>query len=154
MTNYLSWIREKVGRKRILINAANIVIFDRDGKILLQKRSAEKELWGFPGGMMELGESAEETALREVKEETGLEVKIDSLLGVYTKYFDEYENGDQTQPIVIIFTGKIIGGEFKLDYKETFELGFFEPENAPPMFNSQHKDILDDIKNKRTSVFR
>jgi 8-oxo-dGTP pyrophosphatase MutT (NUDIX family) len=154
MPDYIPWIREKVGHEEIFLNVAAIVVFDSTNKVLLQKRSGTEELWGFPGGMMELGESAAETAIREVWEETGLKVKIDSLLGVYTKYYDEYPNGDKGQPIAIVFKGSIVGGELRVDEKETFELRFYELEKAPELFNRQHNDILDDIRNHRSGVYR
>ena len=154
MTNYISWIREKVSHDCIFLNVAGIVVFNDTGKVLLQKRSKSEELWGFPGGVMELGESAAEAAIREVCEETGLDVKIDSLLGVYTKYFHQYHNGDQAQPIAIVFTGSIVGGEIFVDGKETFDLKFFDLDEVPELFNSQHNDMLDDIRNHRMGVYR
>lgn len=154
MPNYIPWIREKIGHDRIFLNVAGIVVFDDTGKVLLQKRSNSEDLWGFPGGVMELGESAAETAIREVREETGLDVKIDSLLGVYTKYFHQYRNGDQAQPIAIAFTGSIVGGELFIDRKETFDLKFFHLDEVPELFNSQHNDMLDDIRNHRMGVYR
>ena len=52
---------------------------------------------------MEIGESAAETAIREIKEETGYDVEINELIGVYTKYFQSYPNGDKAQSIVMFF---------------------------------------------------
>jgi mutator protein MutT len=154
MPDYIPWIREKVGHERIFLNVTGVVVFNDQGEVLLQKRSKTEELWGFPGGVMELGESATEAAIREVREETGLEVKIESLLGVYTKYEDEYPNGDQAQPIAIVFKGSVAGGELIVDGKETFGLAFYDLDEVPELFNSQHNDILADIRNQRTAVYR
>jgi|WetSurMetagenome_2_1015567.scaffolds.fasta_scaffold364890_2 mutator protein MutT len=154
MPDYIHWIREKVGHERIFLNVAGVVVFDGMGRVLLQKRSANEKLWGFPGGIIELGESAEEAAIREVREETGLDVKIDSLIGIYTKYYNEYPNGDKAQPILVIFKGRVVRGEFNVDGKETFDLAFFELDEVPVLFNSQHNDILDDIRNNRIGVYR
>ena len=154
MPDYVQWIREKVGHDCIFLNVAGIVVFDEQGRVLLQKRSRTSELWGFPGGIMELGESAEEAAIREVREETGLEVKIDAMLGVYTKYYHVYPNGDQAQAIMIIFKGSVVAGELVVDGKETFDLAFFELDNVPVLFNDQHNDILDDLRNDRSCVYR
>jgi len=152
--DYIRWIREKVGHEKIILVVAGVIVFDDDGRVLLQKRSKIEELWGFPGGMMELGESAEETAVREVREETGLEVEITSLLGVYTKYSDQYPNGDKAQPITIVFKGKAIGGKLKIDGEETHDLQFLHPDQAPKLFNPQSNDILEDIRQQRTTVYR
>jgi hypothetical protein len=58
-----------------IVPAASAVVLNHDGKILLHKRK-DNALWSLPGGAMELGESIEETIIREVKEETGLDVKV------------------------------------------------------------------------------
>jgi mutator protein MutT len=154
MPDYVEWIREKVGHAPIFLNVAGIVVFDDQGRVLLQKRSKTEEIWGFPGGIMELGESAEEAALREVREETGLEVKVDSLLGVYTNYHHVYANGDQAQPILFVFKGSVVGGEFFIDGKETFDLVFLELDQVPVLFNDQNNDVLDDLRNQRSGVYR
>lgn len=90
--SYIQWIRNKVGHDCIFLNFASGCIMNDNGEILLQKR-VDKNLWVFPGGALELGESAEESLIREVEEETGLQVEVTSLLGIYTKYYDEYPSG-------------------------------------------------------------
>ncbi|CAM3148358.1 MutT/nudix family protein [Paenibacillus lupini] len=86
--NYIRFIREKAGNELIFLNLTGAIICNDNNEILLQKRG-DRNAWGFPGGAMELGESAAETAVREVLEETGLTVEVEHLIGVYTKYFDE-----------------------------------------------------------------
>lgn len=93
MANYIKEIRKKVGHDYIILNFAGGCVFNEEGKVLLQKRG-DNEAWGFPGGAMEIGESAEETAIREINEETGYIVEVGGLIGVYTKYFQTYPNGD------------------------------------------------------------
>ena len=86
MEDYIKKLRRKVGHDELILNYAGCIIFDEQGRLLLQKRTDCGE-WGFLGGMVELGESVEEAAVREVKEESGLDVKVTSLYGVYSKYF-------------------------------------------------------------------
>ncbi len=154
MSDYIKWLREKVGRDLIFLNFAGGWIENSKGEVLLQKRSAAEEIWGFPGGAMELGESAAETALREIREETGLTVKVDSLIGVYTNYFDSYPNGDKAQTILFFFRCSVIGGNLLVDQKETFDLAFFDPKNMPELFNRQHQDMLVDALSQRQGIFR
>ncbi|MFT5194535.1 MAG: 8-oxo-dGTP pyrophosphatase MutT (NUDIX family) [Cellvibrionaceae bacterium] len=154
MADYVKWIRSKVGHDPIFLNVAGAYVTDDEGRILLQKRSATEELWGLPGGAMDLGESAEETAIREMREETGLEIEIDHLVGIYTKYIHSYSNGDVVQPIYHSFKGTIVGGELYIDHKETFDLKFFAPDEMPNLFNQQMKDAMEDILAGKRGVFR
>ena len=149
MGNYIQWIRERIGHEPIFLNFAAAFILDEAGRILLQKRG-DKHSWGLPGGALELGESAEEAVIREVLEETGLHVKVESFVGVYTRYFQEYPNGDQAQSIALFFACSIVSGELCIDHDETLDLQFFRPTEAPVLFNQQSQDALNDfIQGKR-----
>jgi len=151
--DYIKWIRGKVGHDLIFLNFVGGVIRDREGRILLQRR-ADKNKWGFPGGAMELGESATQTAIREIKEETGLDVEVTKLIGIYTDYYDEYPNGDQAQTIAIFLEFAVVGGECINSNEETLELHYFALTEFPELVNQQHKDAFDDIKNGRYGVLR
>ncbi|MCA0972095.1 NUDIX hydrolase [Halobacillus litoralis] len=152
MVDYIKWIRSKVGHDPIILNFAGGCVVNDQGEILLQKR-ADKGVWGFPGGALELGESVEEAVKREVQEETGLKVELTKLIGIYSKYFDEYPNGDQAQTIAYFFELKVLGGELSAHDKETIELQFFRPDDMPELVNQQHRDaLLDYIEGKRGVV--
>ncbi len=153
MDDYIKNLRIKVGHDRIILNYAGCIIFDDKNRLLLQKRTDCGE-WGFLGGLVELGEATHEAARREIKEESGLDVEITSLYGVYSKYFDEYANGDKAQTIVHLFKAKIIGGALIDNNAETAELNFFDLDNVPPLFNKQHQDALEDIIAGREFVYR
>lgn len=153
MDNYIKKVRKKFGHDELILNYAGCIIFDEQKRLLLQKRS-DCEKWGFLGGMVEFGESVGEAAVREVKEESGLDVEITSLYGVYSKYFAEYTNGDKAQPIVHLFNARIIGGELIEQNDETLELKFFDLNDIPPLFCKQHQDALDDIIAGREYVYR
>lgn len=153
MEDYIKKVRRKVGHDELILNYAGCIILDENNRLLLQKR-ADCGKWGFLGGMVEFGESVAETAVREVKEESGLDVEITSLYGVYSKYFAEYTNGDKAQPIVHLFKAKIIGGELIDKNNETLELKFFDLNDIPPLFCTQHQDALEDIIAGREYVYR
>lgn len=153
MDNYIKKVRKKFGHDALILNYAGCIIFDNAGRLLLQKRS-DCNQWGFLGGMVEFGESVEEAAVREVKEESGLDVKVNSLYGVYSKYFAEYTNRDKVQPIVHLFKAEIIGGALIDRNDETLELKFFELNDIPPLFCKQHQDALDDIIAGREYIYR
>ena len=77
------------------------VIFDMQDRVLLCHRT-DLDVWNLPGGAMEPGELPTETALRETREETGLEIEIGRLVGVYSK--------PRSSDLVFTFTAKIVGG--------------------------------------------
>jgi mutator protein MutT len=151
--DYIKWIRSKIGNEMIFLNFAGAIITNEQGNLLLQRRR-DKDAWGFPGGAMELGESAEETAIREIKEETGLIISIQNLIGIYTKYFDEYPNGDKAQTIVFCYRGQVIGGNLIASNEESIELKYFNPTEMPELFNLQHKDAFYDFINNQVGVCR
>ena len=101
---------------------------------------------GVPGGALELGETPEMAAKREVKEETGLDVEVGKLIGVYTDCDVVCANGDQVQSICIGYEMTVAGGELVCDKDETLELKYFSLDNIPELFCKQHEELLRDIK--------
>ncbi len=91
--------------------ACAMVIIEKEGKILLIERNIEpcKNMWMFPGGFVEYGEIVEHTAIREVKEETGLDIELADILGVYSD-----PKRDSRKPTVcMVFVAKHESGELK-----------------------------------------
>lgn len=75
---------ERIGKTAQLSVGSSAIIFDKSGRKILLTRRTDNDRWCLPGGRMDPGESIEETCIREVWEETGLQVKVRRLLGVYT----------------------------------------------------------------------
>jgi 8-oxo-dGTP pyrophosphatase MutT (NUDIX family) len=102
--------------------AANGFIRDKTGKILLQQR-ADNGFWGMPGGNVELGESVEQTAMREVYEETGLEVRVERLIGIYsepeTYPFMRYPDGTIVHYVTHVFICEPTAGALQLSSEST-----------------------------------
>jgi mutator protein MutT len=142
-----------VGHERVFLNFAAAFILNEQGELLLHKRT-DKHAWGLPGGALELGESAEEAVIREVLEETGLQVKVDAFVGVYTRYFEEYPSGDQAQSIALFFVCSIVGGALSTQNEETLDLQFFPPAEAPCLFNQQSRDALADFLQRKRGICR
>ena len=154
MPNYIKWIREKVGHDPIILNAAVALVLNEHNQVLLLRRADRtEEVWGLPGGMMEVGESAEETMKREVMEETGLHVKVDKFLGVYTKdRFDSYPNGDKAYVILFVFVCRAIGGTLDAVDGEAAELRYFDLKDFPSTF--RHKQALKDYVDGKDGLIR
>ncbi len=105
--------------------AAGVVV-ELDGSILLVRRNHDPMYgrWSFPSGYVDAGEVVEEAAVREVLEETAVEVRIDRLLGVYS--------GPESTVIFIAFAGTAIGGEPRPG-DEAMAVGLFEPDALPEL---------------------
>src|SRR5271163_1794604 len=93
---------------------------DDQGRILLIKRR-DNQLWALPGGGHDIGESIEDTAIREVKEETGLDVEITGLVGVYTNpdHVIAFTDGEVRQQFSLCFTTTLRGGQLAIDDEST-----------------------------------
>ena len=105
------------------------------GKILLTRRE-DFHAWCLPGGLVEEGESLAQTALREAKEETGLEVCIERLVGIYSS--------PERSQHEIIFAGHPVGGEVNPDPHEVAGAGWFGLDDLPdPIVPWQRQQILD-----------
>ena len=76
--DYIHELRKEIGPRKIILNCAGALII-QDGKILFQRRT-DNGRWGLIGGLLEMNETYEQAALREIREETGLEVKLESFL--------------------------------------------------------------------------
>lgn len=129
--DYIRYLRRMVGTKPVIMVTAGVVLFNEAGELLLQRR-ADDGSWGLSGGFMELGESVEAAARREILEETGLTVGRLELFGVFEDpgLFHTYSNGDQAQIITIMFLADRASGELQPD-AEGLELRYF-PLNALP----------------------
>ncbi len=138
--DYIKSIRPQLGHQKIILNCAGAVVC-REGKILLQRRS-DNAAWGLPGGILELDETYEEAALREVREETGLTVRLTALLGIYHNYDMMWPNGDRAHTIGAIYTAEILSGEPRID-EESLELRFFAQEELPELCFPDHRAAVD-----------
>ena len=146
--NYIGWIRSKVGHERIILVFAGGCIFNENGEVLLQRRGGSGK-WGFPGGAIEIGETPEMAAIREAKEETGLDVEVLELLGIFTDPDMKDANGDKAHSICITYKLKAVGGELFCDNDETMELKYFPIDEAPKLFCRQHEEIRRTIRDRR-----
>jgi ADP-ribose pyrophosphatase YjhB (NUDIX family) len=128
-----------------LVPAASAVVVDQAGRILLHRRN-DNELWSIPGGAMEVGERIADTAVREVKEETGLDVQPEALVGIYTdpRHVVEYGNGEVRQQFSVCFACRVLGGDLAVS-DESLEVGFFSPAEIETM--PMHESIRLRIRN-------
>ncbi|MBR5658953.1 MAG: NUDIX domain-containing protein [Lachnospiraceae bacterium] len=142
--NYIRRIRSKVGHDKIILTFAGGCIFNEKGEVLLQRRGNTNK-WGFPGGAIEIGETPQMAAIREAKEETGLDVEVGKIIGVFTDLDITYASGDQAQSVVIAYELKPVGGELYCDQVETTELRYYSKDEKPELFTKSHEDLWNEI---------
>lgn len=104
---------------------------------------------------MDLGETPDQTAVREAMEETGLTVQLDRLVGLYSSYYPQGTFGQDSPAraiLVILFRAQPISGELTLNHEVT-EFGWFDPECLPEDLISQHvQRIHDAVRETQTVV--
>jgi len=139
--NYIKEIRSLVGHRPLILVGAIVLIFDEQNRILLQHRN-DDQTWDFPGGFVELGETIEETARREILEETGLIVHSLTLVDICSgkDYFYMYPNGDQVNAVVVVYESHSFSGSIKADGVEGSDVRFFPIDQFPqPMSEASRK---------------
>lgn len=132
-----------------------VIILNEENQVLLQKR-ADVGLWGIPSGHVEIGETVSETAIREVKEETNLDIEIKKLIGVYSDPNSQvfvYPSGKVVHFITTCFLAKITGGELRCNSDESLEIKFFEIQNLPHDLLKMHPRWLKDTLANREMAF-
>lgn len=128
-----------------LVPAASAIVVDDQVRLLLHRRR-DNDKWALPGGKMELGESVAGCAIREVKEETGLEVAPVSIVGIYSdpRHVFAYDDGEVRQEFSICLLMRWVGGTLAVS-EESHELAFFTPDEIEelPMVDSIRRRVRD-----------
>lgn len=137
-------MRQHIGHEPILVAAAGIIVTDERGRILLQRRGDDGS-WGIPGGALELGETLEDTARRELFEETNLVAGRLTPLDSYSgpEFFIRHANGDQAYIVGTTFLAHDVTGELRIDGEESLELRYFPPDAWPDGLNAYNRRLLD-----------
>ena len=148
-------LREKIGHATLLLPATAAIIRDEQGRVLLIRRGDGRG-WSLPGGIMEPGERIAETVVREVWEETGLEVEPVRLVGVYSDpaaMLITFSNGDRTHLVSATFECRVLGGELRADGEESLEVAYFAPDALPEPVVSNHALRIQDALAEREAAF-
>lgn len=147
---YIEDLREVVGTRPLILVGAVVIIVNENKEVLLQQRRFPSGSWGLPGGLMELAESTEETARREVEEETSLRLGKLHLLNVYSGA-DQYikaENGDEFYVVTTAYVTHEFHGEMKADQSESVQLRFFRLDELPRGTVRSHERMLNEYKER------
>lgn len=147
---YIEELRAIVGQRPLILVGAVVVIQDEQNRVLLQQRVHPRGKWAFPGGLMELGESAEDTARREVYEETSLEIGELRLIDVFSGpgTFMTAPNGDEFYAVTIAYNTRETRGELIVDRSESLDFRYFPLDALPDEIVGSHRNILDRFLSK------
>lgn len=139
--SYISEMRKYIGHAPMSAVGATVVVL-KDNKILLNLRSDTKT-WGIPGGATELGESLEETAARELKEETDLTAERFTLLHLFSgnDFYFKYPNGDELYSVIALYLADDVSGEMRITDGESNALKFFGKDEIPTLESRAAKII-------------
>ncbi len=147
MSDYMRSLRAKVGSQLLEVPAVSVIVRDEAGRVLLVRHS-NGDVWVTPGGAIEPTEAPADAAVREMWEETGLEVELTRVLGVYggPEFIVTYENGDRVSYLMVFFEATPVGGAPRPDGVETLEVRYFTREEAraattPPWM----QEVLGDV---------
>lgn len=125
------------------------------GRLLLQQRADSGE-WGLPGGSVEIGETVAAAVAREVEEETGFQVAVDRLVGVYSDprlQIVRYPDGGVWHYVNLCFGCSLVGGAVRPAPGETLAVDWFRPEGLPPDLVVPHRQRISDALGGAASPF-
>ena len=147
MGDYLKELREKTNHMTLVLPHSVVILFNKRGEVLLEER-ADDGFFDFPGGGIDLKETAEEAAIRELKEQTGLialELEFFKLYsGEITHY--KYFNGDEIYGVDAVYICRKYGGKLDPQQEEVKGLKFYSLDHMPDKMSPRNKQIIIDLK--------
>jgi len=146
---YLKKLRDHVGTDLLLTCAVAAIVRNDAGHILFQRRT-DDGLWSLPAGSLDPGETPAAGIVREVREETGLEVEPVGIIGVFggEAFRHRYPHGDVTEYVAIVFECRVVGGSLGGEADETLELKYFPAAERPTL----HLPFPDEVFTRAAST--
>ncbi len=144
--SYLGQLRKLVGKRKLISVGARAIVKDAEGRVLFLRRK-DSGAWVMPAGSIELGESIVDCVRREVREETGIEVKKATPIAIYSdpRYSFTTAFGDPYQMLGVVFLIEDWQGELLVRTDETADAGFFAvdelPDGVPPLYQETLQDL-------------
>jgi ADP-ribose pyrophosphatase YjhB (NUDIX family) len=141
--NYMQELRQLVGSRPLIMVGAAVLVLNAQDELLMLRRT-DNACWGIPGGALELGERLEETARRETREETGLEVGEMQLFNVFSgpDLHYRYPNGAEVHNVSAVYITRDIHGEVNIDLAEHSEMEYFSLDKLPEPVSPPIRTVL------------
>jgi ADP-ribose pyrophosphatase YjhB (NUDIX family) len=146
---------ERIGRSGKISTGCSAVIFDDARQKILLTRRADNNQWCLPSGQVEAGESITEACVREVLEETGLQIEVVKLIGVYSNPHQliEYPDGNRIHLISLCFEVQITGGKLTASDEAT-KFNYFGLDEIDSIdLLPNHRERILDAFAQSTAVF-
>jgi ADP-ribose pyrophosphatase YjhB (NUDIX family) len=149
--DYISSLRQLVGHMPLVLAGTTILVLNERNELLMLRRSDCGD-WGLPGGLMEPGETTEQTARRELLEETGQTADGLELFGVFSgpEHYFRYPNGDEAYHVSIVYLTRTAHGHVKLSDGEHTDFGYFALSALPTETGSPIRPILKKLSESLT----
>ena len=152
--DYIKELRKRTNHMPLVLPHSVVVLFNEKDEVLLEERS-DDGYFDFPGGSIDLKESAEEAAKRELLEETGLIADELELFKVYSGEITHYVyfNGDEIYGVDLVYICRKYHGEMSPQLEEVKNLKFYKIDDVPDKMSIRNKQIIIDLKqNKKVST--
>jgi 8-oxo-dGTP diphosphatase len=130
-SDYVRNLRARVGHELIMFPTVSAIVLNDRGEVLLHQRSDNGQ-WGLIAGLMDPGEQPADAVVREVEEETAVQVKIERLAGVVS-HDVTYPNADVCQMVNIFFRCRAVGGDARINDTESLAVGWFPLDGLPEL---------------------
>jgi 8-oxo-dGTP pyrophosphatase MutT (NUDIX family) len=155
ISQYLREIRRKVGTDLLLMPSVSAIVWNEERRVLLLRQYAGGP-WTLPGGIVDPGEFPAQAVVREVREETGVSVRPEGILGVFggpEGFRRTYPNGDQVEFVDILFECRAIGGSLECLDGEAVEASYFSTDEVARLVFSFPVDIMVLLQTPSTPMF-
>ena len=140
--SYIEELRTAVGTRQLITVTASVIVL-RGQEVLLELRQDSQE-WGLPGGFKELGETLEDTARRELFEETGLTARTLRFLTLCSgpEFAYTYPNGDRVEYVTAVYQAVEVEGDLRTDEAENSDLRYFGVHDLPSSMHPLLQPLL------------
>ncbi|MBB5788312.1 NUDIX domain-containing protein [Jiangella mangrovi] len=145
-------LREQVGHDLLWLTGVTAVIVDDEGRVLLGQRS-DTGRWALISGILEPGEQPAVAVVREAFEETGVHIEVERISSVVTGPPAAYPNGDRVQFMDVAFRCRPVSGEARVNDDESLAVGWFAPDELPPLDDEQQERLLQALKDEPAAYF-